>query len=441
MGIGDVTRWELLSDDWDWRDVDARVDLGRARVTLGSYPAPPRTAVFHEGQGCSMLPVGEEEVFFEPVDITPRLPSADAVAWPMGDATDGQEVRGIDQDAVLSVLDAAFANNDPEAGERGWVVLHGSTIVAERYGSGYGMNTRNLSFSEGKSIEATLVGILVGDGHLRVDDPAPISQWKAPDARSQITIRNLMNMSSGLDCNNFPLNDPRHFTAENHHSIGYNDGVDAFRASVIRPLRFVPGSVFRYRNCDLLAVGKVIREIVEREYEVAYLAFPQRHLFDRIGVRSAVLEPDPYGNLLLNGHNYLTTRDWARLGLLYLQDGMFNGQRVLPAGWSRLVATPSAANVGYGAFFWLATPGDGLPSDAYWASGAEGNQTVIIPSHGIVIARNAWSPTKDFNALAIQIADAVVNGGHDCADAGWRRYGFGSESECQMFVTKRGELN
>ena len=441
MAVGDVIRWELLRPDWwDWDEIDTRVDLERKRVTLGRYPAPPRSAVFNGRQGCSMLPAGEDEVFFEPIDATPRLPPADETPWPMGDVTEGQKVRGINQAAVEAVLDAAYEDNNPERGERGWVVLHDGVIVGERYGSGYDRYTRNLSFSAGKSIQSTLLGILVHDGHLDVDDPAPISEWEAPDARSLITIKNLLQMASGLDCNNFGLTHPFHFTPENHHSIGYNDGVDAFQASVAPPLRFVPGTVNRYRNCDMLAVGGIVRKVVEREYDIDYLSFPQRALFDRIGARDVIIEPDPYGNFLLNGHNYVTTRDWARFGLLYQQDGVFNGERILAEGWAEFVSTPSRANPGYGAFFWLATEQHKRPRDAYWASGAEGQQIVVLPSHRVVIARNAWSPTNSgavFDRFVAEIADAVVQAESDCRNSGWRDYGFEGESQCLTYVGHR----
>jgi CubicO group peptidase (beta-lactamase class C family) len=440
MAIGDVVRWERLVEWWDWDQIDVRVDTDRARVTVGRYPAPPRTAVFHEDQGCSMLPAGESEVFYEPVKVTPNLPPAESAPWPVGDLVDGQKVRGIDRAAVESVLETAFSDNNPERGERGWVVLHDGRIVGERYAPGYDEHTRNLSFSEGKSIEVTLAGILVGAGHLDVDDPAPIKPWEAPDARSRITTKNLLQMASGLDCNTYPLTHPLHFTPQNHHSVGYNEGVNAFQASIAPSLRFVPGTVNRYRNCDLLAVGMIIRDVVEREYDIEYLAFPQRYLFDRIGVRSAVVEPDPYGNLLFNGHNYLSTRDWARFGLLYLQDGVFDGERILPRGWADFVSTPSIANPGYGAFFWLATEEDDLPVDAYWASGAEGNRTMIIPSHGLVVAKNAWSPTKDFQSLVGGIVSAVIKTASDCEGSGWNRYGFDAEDQCRTYVEQRGEI-
>jgi CubicO group peptidase (beta-lactamase class C family) len=438
MKIGDITRWEGLNAWWRWHKIDVRIDLERKRVTLARYPAPPRTAVFHESQGCIMLPAGEDRVFFDPIAVPPKLPPADQTPWPMGDAPDGKKVVGIKPAAVEAALDSAFKDNNPEAGERGWVVLHDGLIVGERYAPGYDKNTRNLSFSAGKSIEATLVGILVRDGHLNVNDRAPIAEWAAPDARSLITIQNLMNMASGLACNNYGQEHPLHFTPQDHHSIGYNDGIDAVQASISVPLRFVPGKTYRYLNCDLLAVGKIVRQAVEQAYDVEYLAFPQRYLFDKIGARNSVLEPDPYGNFLLNGHNYISTRDWARFGQLYLQDGLFNGERVLPEGWAKFVATPSPANRGYGAFFWLATARSGLPRDAYWASGAEGNQTVILPSHGVVVAKNAWSPVKDFNRLVRMIADAVVKAPSDCQNNGWRAYGFDNENQCVTYVDKRG---
>jgi len=440
MAIGDVTRFERLSDVWDWDEVDIHVDMERQRVTLEQQSAPRRTAVFNEGQGCTMLPEGEEQIFFQPVDVTPNLSPADEMLWPLGDITTGQEVRGINRSALEGLLDSVFRDTDPEEGERGWVILHDGLIAGERYAPGYDRNTRNLSFSAGKSILTTLVGILVRDGHLNVDDHAPIREWQAPDARSQITIRDLLHMASGLDCMSYGFTHPLHFTPENHHAIGYNDGVNAVEASVAPLLRFIPGTVNRYRNCDLLAVGEIVRQVVEREYDVEYLAFPQRYLFDQIGVRTAVIEPDPYGNLLLNGHNYLSTRDWARWGLLHIQGGVFEGQRILPEEWVAFVSTPSSANPGYGAFFWLATSDSGLPPGTYWASGAEGNQTFVIPSHGLVVARNAWHSPLDFSALMVEIANTVVKTPLECARSGWRTFGFDGEEDCRRYVEDRGEL-
>lgn len=437
MAIGDVTRWESLNAWWRWDKIDVNVDTVRKRVTLARYPAPPRTAVYNESQGCSMLPAGEDRVFFNPVVVRPNLPPLDATPWPMGDAPNRKKPVGIDVAKVTLALDSAFKNNNPEEGERGWVVLHDGVIVGERYGTGYNKNTRNLAFSAAKSVLATLVGVVVGDGHIKVDDRAPISEWKEPsDPRSQITLRNLMNMSGGLACNNYNQTHPLHFTPEDHHSISYNEGINGVQASIQVPLRFTPGTTYRYLNCDVLATVKVVRQIVEAKYNMDWLAFPQRALWDKIGVRNFIVEPDPYGNFLFNGHDYAPVRDWARLGLLYQQKGMFNGKRVLPEGWDTFVSTPSKASANYGAFFWLANAQSRLPKDAYYMSGAEGNTVLIMPSHGVVIAKHAWSPVMNFNGIARMIADAVIKTPSDCANFG--TYGFDGESQCSTYVNQRG---
>jgi CubicO group peptidase (beta-lactamase class C family) len=438
MTIGDVTRWEGLNAWWRWYKIDVRVDQERKRVTLYRYPAPPRTAVYNGSQGCSMLPPGADKVFFDPVTVTPKLPPAETTAWPMGDAADGKKIVGVNQAKIAAALDIAFENNNPEKGERGWVVLHDGLIVGERYGRGYDKTTKNLGFSAGKSIAASLLGIVVGDGHLKITDPAPIAEWKAPDARSLITIKNLLNMSGGLACNNYDQTDPLHFTPQDHHSIAYNEGVDAVQASISVPLRYVPGTVWRYLNCDVMAIVKILRDTVEKKYAMNWLEFPQRALFDKIGARSFVVEPDPFGNFIFQGHDYATPRDWARLGLLYQQHGMFDGKRVLPEGWDTFVSTPSPASATYGAFFWLPPPTTGLPRDAYYMSGAEGQTTMIMPTHGIVIARHAWSPVKNFNTIARMIAEAVIANPGQCASTGFRDFGFESESDCTAYVNRRG---
>jgi CubicO group peptidase (beta-lactamase class C family) len=440
MSIGDITRWSRLVDWWDWDKVDINLDTNRKRVTLTRPPAPPRSAVFNGDQGCSMIPPGEDGIHFTPVAVPSNLPPADRTPWPMGDVTDGQIVRGINQAAVRAALDHIFADNDPEAGERGWVILHDGLIAGERYAPGYDKDTRNLNFSSGKSITSTLIGILVGDGHLNVKQPAPIAEWAAPDARSLITIENLLHMASGLACTSFPLTHPDHYTRQNHHFYAYFEGVNAFEEAASPLLLHLPGKVNRYRNCDNLVLGKIVRETVEKNYDIGYLQFPRRALFDRIGARSWVLETDPYGNFQLNGMSYASTRDWARVGLLYLQDGVFNGERILPAGWAAYVATPSPANAGYGAQWRIATARDSLPADAYWATGAEGQQTMVIPSHGLVIAKHAWDPAKDYNPLARMITAAVIGTQRDCANNGWRTYGFDGESECVAYVSRRGPI-
>jgi CubicO group peptidase (beta-lactamase class C family) len=173
------------------------------------------------------------------------------------------------------------------------------------------------------------------------------------------------------------------------HLYIYAGGIDAFHFSITRPVEHPPNRVGRYRNCDPLTLGYIIRHSVEKMGE-NYLTWPQQALFDRIGIRKQVLEPDPYGNFLLTGYDYGTGRNWARLGLLYLQDGVWQGERLLPEGWAKFVATPAPAwdRPRYGGLFWV--NGDGrwkVPRDAYYMSGAGGQHVIIIPSHNLVVVR------------------------------------------------------
>jgi hypothetical protein len=173
------------------------------------------------------------------------------------------------------------------------------------------------------------------------------------------------------------------------HTLIYTGAIDAFKHSMTRPQQFPPDTEGRYRNSDPLMIGWLIKQAVTRRGE-EYLTYPQRALFDRIGIRRQVLETDPYGNFLLTGYDYGTPRNWARIGLLYLQDGMWQGQRLLPEGWATFVSTPAPAwkRPVYGGLFWV--NGDGawpIPKSAYFANGAGGQRTIIIPTHDLVVVR------------------------------------------------------
>jgi CubicO group peptidase (beta-lactamase class C family) len=242
----------------------------------------------------------------------------------------------------------------------------------------------------GKSITATLFGLLVKDGTYTLEQPAPVPEWRAADdPRRKIRNMDLLRMSSGL---RFIAGQDPDYTADKgypDHMFIYTGAVDSFAYSVNRPLQFPPNTEGRYRNSDPLTIGYLIKLAVQKRTE-SYLAWPQRALFDRIGIRRQVLETDPYGNFLLTGYDYGTARNWARLGLLYLQDGMWQGTRILPEGWSKFVSTPASAwkRPVYGGFFWI--NGDGawnLPKDAYIMAGAGGQSVFVIPSHQLVVVR------------------------------------------------------
>jgi CubicO group peptidase (beta-lactamase class C family) len=303
-------------------------------------------------------------------------------------------------------------------------VLYKGKIVGERYMPGITKDTQLESWSMGKSITATLFALLVKDGTYTLEQPAPVAAWQSPgraagpessvDPRSKIRNIDLLRMSAGL---RFLAGQDPDYTEDKgypDHMFIYTGAVDAFDYSINRPLQFPPNTEGRYRNCDPLTIGYLIKQAVIRRGE-EYLTWPQRALFDRIGIRRQVLETDPYGNFLLTGYDYGTARNWARLGLLYLQDGMWQGTRILPEGWSKFVSTPAPAwkRPVYGGFFWINGEGDwNLPKDAYYMAGAGGQNVFIVPSHHVVIVRmghfRGAGPARKATNEALRLAVEAV---------------------------------
>ncbi len=391
------------------------VDVDRARRRVqATLKGVTRTAAFYDDQGCVIHPEGQDRVFFTPVPVRSTLPDAAPIPWPMGDApvTAPWPAR-LDLVAITAAVDVAFA--DPEGLTAAMVVVHQGQIVGERYLAGITKDTQLESWSMGKSLTATLVGLEVQRGSFRLDDPAPVPDWRRPgDPRGAIRVRDVMQMSSGLS---FTGQDDRHLDARTQyhdHFFLYAGAVDAFKYATTSPVEFAPGTVGRYRNSDPMTLGFLVRQAVEKRGDV-YLTHPQRALFDVIGIRRQVLEPDPWGNFLLSGYDYGTVRNWARLGMLYLQDGVWQGRRLLPEGFATFVRTPAPAwqRKEYGGQFWVNGEGQwNLPRDAYFMSGAGGQHTFVVPSHDLVVVRmghqrGAPVGTKLLNQSLAMIVTAI----------------------------------
>jgi CubicO group peptidase (beta-lactamase class C family) len=348
-----------------------------------------RTARLYGDQGCVTLPRGADSVFFTPVKVTSSLPDPATRPWPMGDQLpDAPLPPEVDTAKVAASVSAAF--DPPEALTAAFVVAYRGRIIGERYQSGLDYTTRLPSWSMGKSITATLMGQLI---HERVYDlwaPAPVEEWQRPgDPRRAIRIADLLRMSSGL---RFVAPQDPDFDASRgypDHLYVYTGAIDAFHWAVTRPSQWPPNTVGRYRNSDPLVINYLIKKAVQARKQ-EYLSYPQRHLFDKLGIKRMVLEPDPYGNFLLQGYELGTGRDWLRLGLLYLHGGVWNGERILPEGWADFVRTPAPAwsEPVYGAFFWLnRTQRWPVPEDAYFMAGAGGQYAIVIPTHDLVVVR------------------------------------------------------
>jgi CubicO group peptidase (beta-lactamase class C family) len=357
-----------------------------ARLVRATFGAVTREARFYGDQGCIIQNPTRPGIHFKPVAVKTSLPDAMAQPWPMGDRPDTNPLQaGVDTAKMAAAVDAAFA--DPAAQTAAFLVLHKGRIVGERYMAGITKDTQLESWSMGKSLAATLFALLVKDGTYTLEQPAPVPLWQRPgDPRGAIRNIDLLRMSAGLK---FVGNQEGSTAAVLDHYYIYTGGIDSYEYSYTRPQEFPPNTRGFYRNCDPLTIGYLIKRAVTARGD-DILTWPQRVLFDKIGIRRQVLETDPHGNFLMTGYDYGTARNWARLGLLYLQDGVWQGQRLLPEGWAKFVSTPAPAwsRPEYGGLFWINGIGTwNLPPETYFAAGAGGQNTWIVPSHDLVIVR------------------------------------------------------
>ena len=377
-------------DRFHVKDVEVDVESQCVRVALDN--GVTRTARICGSQGAVAIPLDADDVSFTPSIVESTLPPANTQPWPIGDVVEPYD-GPLDRAAVAKAVDLAFGEGSMTSAV---VVTHRGSLIAERYGEGIERTTPLESWSMGKSLTATLLGLLVHEGEYALDDPAPIPEWQSSDDdRASIRIADIVQMSSGLRFR--AMMDPDYDARVGYpdHLYVYTGGINAYQYAATRPQQWPAGQVGRYRNGDPLLANYLVRLAVEARGE-NYHAFPQRALFDQIGIRNAILETDPFGNFLLNGYEFISARDWARLANLYLQDGVVAGKRLLPEGWSEFVSTPAPGWVAdgrpiYGGFFWLnrgpAATRMPIPEDAYFMAGAGGQKTIIVPSLDLVVVR------------------------------------------------------
>jgi CubicO group peptidase (beta-lactamase class C family) len=382
--------------------IRTRVDSDARRVRASVPLIAARVATYHPGLGCTLVPSGGEPQAFPAMPaVAARSDSVNALLWPEGDQPLAQLPEGIDAALLDSALSRAF--REPATGgerdTRAIVVVHRGRIVAERYADGFGPANRYPGWSMTKSVGSALVGVLVKEGKLSLDMNGLFSPWRASgDKRAAITLRQMLWMSDGLaaDESYAPTGGATKLL------FGARDiGATAMQAGQAKE----PGSTWYYSSATSNLISQLVRDSVGGSLE-QYLTFPRRVLFDRIGMQSAVMEPDATGLFVASSFMYATARDWARFGQLYLQDGVWNGERILPEGWVDFSRTPApAAPLGqYGAQWWLnaGAASDSakrefprLPRELYYASGFEGQTVAVIPSRELVVVRLGLSRPDD----------------------------------------------
>ena len=313
--------------------------------------------------------------------------------------------------ALRLALDHAFEEppQGPQRHTQAVIVVHHDRIVAERYAPGIGIDTPLAGWSATKSVTNALVGVLVLQGRLAMNAPAPLKAWADPqDPRHAITPDQLLRMTSGLDIGQ-TLDDVSPFDpAAQMLFIEHDMAAFAARARLVH----TPGTHWNYTDPNTLLLSRIVRDLAGGDAASTY-AFAHRELFDKLGMQHATLEFDAAGTPIGSSHLWAAARDWARFGLLYLHDGVVGGERILPPGWVEYSArqTPGAEYIGYGAGFWTNRGNGygagyrtaaGIPADAFMARGAYGQYVVIIPSRQLVIGRfgPAWTPRGDMDAVA-----------------------------------------
>ena len=398
---------------------DYVVDTDHMAVAIGRPDGVPvMRAAFREGIGCVILAPDQT---FDDIDSLPALrmpaPPGDpaTIPWPDGDMLEDAPLpAAIDQAALAAASDWAFNRESPEQITLSLLVAHDGQIVHERYTPGVTMETRTRTWSTAKSIAATLIGILVDQGRLSLDAPLglawfPEADENDHDTRSEITLRHVLNMSSGL------------YTIDNANleyatgsGLSYWAGESSAIHSRSRGLIREPGTHWDYENYDtLLAVYRMKIELGETGYH----EFPRSALLDRIGMRNTLLSTDRFGDFILSSQVYTNARDLARFGLLYLRGGVWNGERLISEEWIDFVRTPAPSLAEYGNFYggqWWLVPDDrtDVPKDAYSTAGNRGQYVIVVPSHDLVIVRRGLDyGAQGFDRwdLAREVIRAVTN--------------------------------
>ncbi len=274
---------------------------------------------------------------------------------------------------------------------RALVVIHKDSLIYERYAEGFNERTQILGWSMNKSIANALVGILIKEGKLKLDQKNLFKDWN-DDQRKEISLNHLLQMQSGLDWD-------EDYTKRADATRLLFEEYDCSTFAIDQPLEASPGTYWEYSSGSTNIISKLIRETISNDS--LYYRFPYEKLFDKIGMASIQLDTDQAGNYILSSYGYATPRDWGKFGLLYLNDGIFQGDTILNKSWIEYTKEPAihSPEKVYGAHFWLnkgLTYPD-VPDDMYSCNGFQGQYVFIIPSKDLVVVRMGLTNREDLD--------------------------------------------
>ena len=354
------------------------------------------TAAFREGYGVTLLRGKNKEAFLAQTYPLPKEPDYPEILQP----GDSAEIARLEPLAKAFVDDKSY-NGTPFA----LVVLHHGKVVAERYGKGISPETKLLSWSMGKSFTNALTGLMAGDSLVDIHAPLDIPEWQG-DNRKDITLNDLLQMQSGLEWN-------EDYGNRSDVNLMLHREEDMGLYALNKPLEHAPGTFWYYSSGSTNLVMRYLRGKFSSDQ--AFLAYMRERLFGPLHIDNPYFEHDMSGTPVGSSYLYITARDYARFGQLFLDDGCINGKRILPEGWVDYTVTPASASEGrYGAFFWLnrCKVCPDVPEDMFSCNGHDGQQIYIVPSKDLVVAVLGYSPKHciDFNALLKDIIDTIDDG-------------------------------
>ena len=362
-------------------------------------------AIYREGFGSTLLRDIPEKRLREiryPCNTSPGY-LQDTIAWPLGDIVP-DTLTGIDLQALSNISNKLMSDNGYNGNAFAFLVLHKGIPVAEVYKPQFGKDTRFLSWSMAKSVINALVGIEVKKGTMNVSKPAAIEEWTNTD-KNKITLNDLMQMQSGLKWN-------EDYGNRSDVTLMLHCEKDMSRFAFEKPLEYPVGTHWYYSSGTTNIVSYLLRK--QFNNDSLYYSFFYTELFNKIGMTNVVFEVDVSGTIVGSSYLYATARDYARFALLYQDDGVFNGVRILPEKWVDYSRSVSSASDGkYGSFFWLNRDKElpSAPEDMYMCVGHDGQRIFIIPTQELIVVVLGYSPLSnggmDFNSLLKDILSTL----------------------------------
>lgn len=381
------------------------VDYEQKHVTATVLGLSKKTAVFDRHTGCALVNnIAAEQVYryTKPWNVQ----KYDSLEHWFKYIDTVEYLTETQQQRMNKAVNAVFLEDDPlnsKINSRAVVVLFKGQLVGEQYADGFDENSRLMGWSMTKSLTATMFAQLAEDGKVGRQDKTGIPIWQN-DARSEITWESLLHMNSGL------LWEERYDIVSDATKMLFNsDAIGDY--AMLAPLESTPNTVWEYSSGTSNIIATQMSTYFSNQDE--YIRYPYENLFYKIGMYSMLIETDATGNFVGSSYSWATARDWAKFGQLYLQNGIWAGEKILTTEWVNFVQQPAPnSNNAYGGHFWLNRDGAmaDVPEDAYSLAGFHNQKVYIIPSKKLVIVRLGLTynePDLDFNSWLKQIIEAV----------------------------------